>query len=207
MRAAASRLFVMLALFGAGQAMAAGTFFCCVEENGKQVCGDILPQACYGRAYREVGISGRTIQNIEAPLTAEQRAQRAAEDKRRQEQEDIAREQKRKDRALLDTYATEKDLDTLRKRAELDINTAIAAAEEKIAEAHLLRKKFEDEAEFYKKKQLPAEVAKGLRDADFAIKSQISVIASKKKDLEVIRLKFDEDQRRFIELTRRPPVR
>ena len=207
MPAAASRLLVALALCGAGQAMAAGTFFCCVDESGKQVCGDILPQACYGRAYREVGISGRTIQNIEAPLTAEQRAQRAADEKRRREQEDIAREQKRMDRALLDTYATEKDLEILRKRAEQDINVSIAAAEEKIAEAHVLRKKFEDEAEFYKKKQLPAEIAKGLRDADFAIQSQVSVIASKKKDLAAIRLKFDEDQRRFIELTRRQPVR
>ena len=37
------------------------------------------------------------------------------------------------------------------------------------------------EAEFYKKKQLPPEIQKGLNDADFEIKAQQSVIESKKK--------------------------
>ena len=38
---------------------------------------------------------------------------------------------------------------------------SIAAANEKIAEAKRRRKKFENEAEFYKKKQVPPEVEKG----------------------------------------------
>lgn len=207
MRAPVSHLLATLALCSAAQAMAAGTFFCCADENGKQVCGDILPQACYGRAYREVGGSGRTLRNVEAPLTAEQRAQRAIDDERRKEQEAALKEQKRKDQALLDTYGTEKDIESLRRRAENDVNTSIKGAEAKIAEARKQRKKFEDEAEFYKKKQLPVEVDKGLRDADSDIKALEWVIESKKKELEAIRLKFDEDRRRFLELSRRPVVR
>lgn len=207
LRAAASRALLMLVLCSAGQAMAAGTFFCCTDESGKQVCGDILPQPCYGRAYREVGPSGRTVRNVEAPLTAEQRAQRAAEDERRKAQEAALREQKRKDQALLETYGTEQDVEIMRHRAEQDVNLSIKAAEQKIAEAQVQRKKLEDEAEFYKKKKLPVEVAKGLRDVDYEIKVQVSVIASKKKDLETIRLKYDEDLRRFIELSRRPATR
>jgi hypothetical protein len=90
---------------------------------------------------------------------------------------------------------------------ERDLATAIKAAEERIAEIRRQRKKFEDEAEFYKKRQLPADVAKGLRDADQEIRAQESVIESKKKDLEAIRLKYDEDLRRFVELSKRPPAR
>lgn len=207
MHSAARYLTLVLTLCGIGQAFAAGTFFCCTDENGKQVCGDLLPHACYGRAYRELGSSGRTVRNVEAPLTAEQRAQRAADDLRRKEQEVELKEQKRKDQALLDTYGSEKDIETLRRRAENDINLSIKAAEDKITDARAVRKKFENEAEFYKKKQLPADVAKGLRDADAEIQAQVLVIASKKKDLETIRVKYDEDRRRFIELTRRaPPV-
>lgn len=207
MRAAVSHLCVILALCGAAPAMAAGMVFCCADESGKQVCGDILPQACYGRAYREVGGSGRTLRNVEAPLTAEQRAQRVIDDERRKEQEAALKEQKRKDQALLDTYGTEKDIETLRRRAENDVNLAIKGAEAKIAEARKQRKKFEDEAEFYKKKQLPSAVDKGLRDADSDIKALEWVIESKKKELEALRLKFDEDRRRFQELSRRPVVR
>jgi len=205
LRATLKASLFVLALCGAGSAAAAGQFYCCNDEHGKQVCGDILPQACYGRAYRELGSSGRTVRNVDAPLTAEQRAQRLAEDERRKAQEAALKEQKRKDQALLETYATEKDIETLRRRAESDVNFSIKAAEEKIAEAHKQRKKFENEAEFYKKKQLPPQVDKGLRDADAEVAAQMTVIASKKKDLETIRIKYDEDRRRFLELTRRAP--
>lgn len=206
MRATFKASLLLLALSGAGSAAAAGQFYCCNDEHGKQVCGDILPPACYGRAYRELGSSGRTVRNVDAPLTAEQRAQRVAEDERRKEQEAALKEQKRKDQALLETYATEKDIETLRRRAENDVNLSIKAAEDKIAEAHKQRRKFENEAEFYKKKQLPPQVDKGLRDADAEVAAQMSVIASKKKDLETIRIKYDEDRRRFLELTRRAPA-
>jgi hypothetical protein len=50
-------------------------------------------------------------------------------------------------------------------------------------------------------------VVKGLRDADNEIRSQESVIESKKKDQEAIRLKYDEDLRRFLELSQRAPAR
>lgn len=206
MRATFNACLLLLALSGAGSAAAAGQFYCCNDENGKKVCGDILPQACYGRAYRELGSSGRTVRNVDAPLTAEQRAQRVAEDERRKEQEAALKEQKRKDQALLETYSTEKDIETLRRRAENDVNLSIKAAEDKIAEAYKQRKKFENEAEFYKKKQLPPQVDKGLRDADAEVAAQMTVIASKKKDLETIRIKYDEDRRRFLELTRRAPA-
>ena len=95
----------------------------------------------------------------------------------------------------------------MRSRAERDITAAIKAAEERITEIRRLRKKFEDEAEFYRKRQLPADVAKGLRDADYEIASQEWVIESKKKDWETMRRKYDQDLRRFVEISKRPPAR
>lgn len=187
--------------------LAAGQFFCCPDQNGKQVCGDILPQACYGRAYREVGSNGQTIRTVEAPLTAEQRAHRAAEEEKHRIEEEKRREQQRKDQALLNTYGSERDIDAMRMRAETDVFQSIRNAETKISEIRQLRKKFENEAEFYKKKTLPAEVKKGLDDADFEIRGQESIIESKKKELETIRAKYNEDKRRYIDLSRRQQSR
>lgn len=177
--------------------------YCCQDTTGKQVCGDILPQACYGRAYREIGEGARTVRQVEAPLTSEQRAQRAEEDEKRRQEDAVRKEQQRKDQALLNTYGNVRDIDAMRARAEEDINKSIQAAETKIAEIRAQRKKFENEAEFYKKKTPPAEIQKGLRDADYEIQAQESVIAAKKKDLETLRAKYDEDKKRFIELNRR----
>lgn len=203
-------LFLAAALGLAAQAgMAAGgnvSFYCCIDASGKQTCGDILPHTCYGRAYRELGADGRTLRQVDAPLTAEQRAQRAADEKRRQAEEEALKEQQRKDQALLNTYGSEADIEALRQRAEADVHKSIKSAEERIAQIRQQRKKFEDEAEFYKKKTLPAEVQKGLKNTDFEIKAQESIIQAKKKELELIKAKYDDDLRRFQELNKRPPA-
>lgn len=207
LRTLASLGGLLVALVGPGASFAGPRIYCCHDDSGKQVCGDILPSVCYGRAYRELGDSGRTSRLVDAPLTVEQRAQRAAEEQRRKEQERVLNEQRRMDQALLNTYASEKDIEIMRSRAERDLTVAIKAAEERIAEIRKQRKKFEDEAEFYRNRQLPAEVAKGLRDADYEIGAQESVIESKKRDQETMRAKYDEDLRRFRDLSKRPSAR
>lgn len=184
--------------------LAGPRIFCCYDEYKRQVCSDIMPSTCVGKAYREIGDSGRTAKTVDAPLTAEQRAQRAAEEQQRKEQERIASEQRRKDQALLNTYSSEKDIEIMRSRAERDLNMAIKAAEERIADIRKRRKTFENEAEFYHNRQLPADVARGLRDADFEIRAQESVIESKKKEQDAVRAKYADDLRRFVELSKRP---
>ena len=201
------RRLVSAVLLGIGSsAGAAANLYCCIDATGKQVCGDILPQACYGRAYREVGASGRTTRTVEAPLSAEQRAQRAAEEARRQADEAVMREQRRQDQALINTYGSEKDIEMMRARALDEVQKSILAAQAKITELRARRKKFENEAEFYKKKTLPADVQKGLRDADSEIKSQEFLVESKQQEIETIRAKYDEDKRRYLDLSRRAPA-
>lgn len=205
-RAGLALLTVLTVSAGMSVAQAAGKLYCCTDGNGKQVCGDLMPQECYGRAYREVGESGRTVRNIEAPLTAEQRAERAAEDARRKVEEAEMKEQQRKDQALLNTYGSVRDIDAMRERALGDVEKSVAAAETRIAEIKAQRVKFQNEAEFYKKKQLPPEIQKGLNDADSEIKAQQSIIEAKKKETGIIHEKYDEDKRRYLDLSRRGVV-
>lgn len=187
----------------AGPAASSNKFYCCTDSTGKQVCGDILPQACYGRAYRELGADGRTVREVDAPLTAEQRAQKAAEEEKRKEEEARQKEQQRKDQALTDTYANVEDIESMRKRSLEEISKAIKNAETRIAEIRTLRKKYENEAEFYKKKKMPAEIQKGLSDTEFEIKGQEAIIESKKKEIDTVHAKYDDDRKRFIDLMRR----
>lgn len=205
MRTRAEFGLLILALVACYQATAAGTLFCCVDASGKQVCGDLLPQACYGRAYRELGESGRTLRNVEAPLTGEQREQREREEEQRKADAAALKEKQRKDQALLNTYGSEKDIEAMRVRAQEDVQKSIKDAEAQIVTIRARRKKFEDEAEFYKKKTPPPEVQKGLRDTAFEIKAQESVIESKQKELDIIRAKYDEDLKHYRELSSRKP--
>ena len=184
--------------------MAAGAnIFCCNDERGKQVCGDILPMACVGRAYREINQVGMVVRIVEAPLSPEMKALRAQEERKKQEAEEAVREQRRMDAALAQTYGNEADIDLMRQRAEADVHKSIAAANEKIAEAKRRRKKFENEAEFYKKKQVPPEVEKGLKEEDYEIRAQEELIEAKKREFDLIKAKYDEDRRRFRDMRAR----
>jgi hypothetical protein len=195
-------VIVLLAAFSTQAAAPAGSgrFYCC---DGGRVCGDAMPEQCRGKAYRILDSSGNLLKEVGPPLTAQQKAEAAAEALRKKELEDLAKEQRRKDQALLDTYATPQDIDLAQGKAEADVNLAIRGAEDRIAAARKQRKKFEDEAEFYKKKTLPPDVAKGLRDADHEIKTQQELLDVKKGDAATIKAKYDADRKRYAELTGR----
>ena len=197
----------LLVLLAVGSAQAASEFYCCQDPtNGRRVCGDTLPEQCRGRAYRILDSGGNIVKEVGAPLSPEQKAELILENKRRKQLEDAGREQRRRDQALLDTYTTAEDIDLAQKKAEADVNLAIQATNERIATAQKKRKKFADEAEFYKKKALPPELEKDLRAIDHEIRLQKELIALKQKEFDTIKAKYDADRKRYFELTRKSPT-
>lgn len=197
----------LLVLLAVGSAQAASEFYCCQDPaNGRRVCGDTLPEQCRGRAYRILDSGGNIVKEVGAPLSPEQKAELILENKRRKQLEDASREQRRRDQALLDTYTTAEDIDLAQKKAEADVNLAIQATNERIAAAQKKRKKFADEAEFYKKKALPPELEKDLRAIDHEIRLQQELIALKQKEFDTIKAKYDADRKRYFELTRKSPT-
>lgn len=197
----------LLALLLANSAQAANEFYCCQDPtSGRRVCSDTLPEQCRGRAYRILDSGGNIIKEVGAPLSPEQKAEQALENKRRKQLEEAGREQRRRDQALLDTYATPEDIDLAQKKSEADVNTAILAAIGRIDAAQVKRKKLADEAEFYKKKTLPPELDRNLRAIDHEIRLQQELLDLKKKEFDTIKAKYDADRKRYFELTRRPPT-
>lgn len=199
-------LLPLFLLLLAPSAQAAGEFYCCQDpSSGRRVCGDSLPTQCRGQAYRILDSGGNVVREVGPPLTPEQKAEQAAEARRRKQMEEDARELRRKDQALLDTYATPQDIDLAQGKAERDVNIAIRNGEMSITASRTKRKKYEAEAEFYKKKALPAQLEKELRTIDHEIKVQQELIDVKKRELEVIRSKYEADRKRYFELTGRAP--
>lgn len=178
----------------------AGKTLCCVNAQGRNICGDILPQECYGRAYREVNERGMTIRQIEAPLTPEQRAQRDAEAERKKQAEIAAREEKRRNEALLNTYASEKDIDIMRDRTLDQIAVAAKEVESKYAETLKRKKRLDGELEFYKKKPVPDTLKEQIKVTDIELKAQLAAVEAKKREMEQVVVRFAEEKQRFIEL-------
>ena len=181
-----------------------GTVFCCTD-NGHQVCGDVLPLQCYGKGYREVSPQGTVRRLVEAPLTPEQLARREAEERARRAEIASRRAENRRNQSLLETYSSVADIETRRDRA-----IEVVALELKQAEARraLMLKKREGlnrEAEFYQKREMPPALAASLRESDGELNAQSLLVEAKRRDIEAIRNRYEQDRARYIMLTETRP--
>lgn len=179
--------------------------FCCNDDSGRQVCSDRLPQICYNRAYKVIGTGGMVIRSEEAPLTPRQRREREEAERKRKEEDRLAKEEQRRNKILAETYSSVQDIDDLRDRTIRDIEKSMSAAREEMALLQKDRQKLAQEAEFYKRRTMPYELASAIRANEADIAAKQSVIDAKKKEIEAVNARFDEDRRRYVEYTRAHP--
>lgn len=180
----------------------AGKTYCCTDERGQQACGDSLPRECFGRAYRELSERGTLLRQVDAPLTAEQQAQREAALASKKREERAAMEEKRKNQALINTYTTEKDVDIARERALADVENRAKESQAKFNDALKRKQKLEGELEFYKKKPVPPELKEQIKANEVEIKAQQAAIEAKKQEMEQVRSRFEEEKKRYLDLIR-----
>jgi DNA repair exonuclease SbcCD ATPase subunit len=191
-----------LLLFAAAPASA---LYKCKDEKGKTYYTDRPPAACLGKEMDELSKQGTVVKKREAALTPEQQAAREAEDKRKKEEEALAREEKRKNQALLNTYSSEKDIEDGRQRALKQAEQASKEIQKRIDEARERAKKLAAEKEFYAKKPMPKKLQDDLKNSEVDLKVQQDALAAKQKELGEINAKYDEDKRRYQELTGAKP--
>lgn len=197
------RKLVWGALLVVVAAPASARTFCC-EAGGRMVCDEGVPPACVGRAYRELGTNGQTIRTYEAPLTPEQQAKRDAELAKKKEEEAKRAEEERKNRILLGTYSSVRDIDLARDRVIGDLEKARDQAKQRLADAEKKKKKLDSESEFYKDHALPASLKSQIRENETDLAAQKKNIADREQDIEAARARFDDDKKRFIALTGAP---
>lgn len=179
----------------------AGKTYCCNDDRGRRLCSDIVPSECYGRAYNEVGPNGSILKRVEAPLTTQEKEQRAAEVARKKEQELAAKEEKRRNAALLNAYASEKDIDFMLQRALADLAAGTKEVQAKYDEAVKRKQKLDSELEFYKKKPVPQSLKDQIKSSEAEIKTQQIALEARKTEEDKVKLKFEEDRKRYLELT------
>lgn len=198
-----SALFSLLALWAASTAAwSASEFYCCQSpQTGRRVCGDTLPAACVAQAYRVYDRAGNPLRDVAPPPTAEEKQARIEAARQQKLAEEHQREQRRRDQALLDTYAVPGDIDLAQKKAEGDVMLAIQGAQSRIDAAAQRRRKLDNEAEFYKKRSLPGDLEREIKALNHEIQVQQELIKVKEGELRQIRDRYATDRQRYLELT------
>lgn len=173
----------------------------CVDSAGKTYYTQTPPKECLGRTVDELDKRGNVTRRNEV-LTPEQQAARDAERRKKAEEDMAAKEERRKNAALLNTYSSEKDVEEARARALKAGNEAIRDTEKRITDGEKRRAALNQEAEFYKKTAMPPKLKQDIQNNENEIKNQQELLNVKKKEIGLINAKYDEDKRRFVELTK-----
>ena len=202
MRSQAAVFLVSFALLAPALAQQAPQrMYKCIDARGKTYYTQVPPAECLGRETQELNKSGTVIRKTERPLNPAELQAREAEKKKKAEQDEFAKEERRKNTALLNTYSSEKDIEDARARSLQEAQTAISDTEKSIAGAQKRQQDLEKEKEFYTKKPMPFKLKNELSNLDIEIKNQTALLEAKKKEISTINQKYDEDKRRYVELT------
>ena len=89
------------------------------DENGQTHFGDKIPAQYLKKEHKELNEQGATVKQHDAAETEEQLAERRQKERIAREEKKKAENQAKRDRVLLDTYTTERDL-TAARDARLD---------------------------------------------------------------------------------------
>ncbi len=193
-------MFLCLTAFAVAPATAQQRMYKCVDTKGKTYYTQIPPPECLGRDTQEMNKAGM-LKKTERPVPPADLQAREAERKKKLEEDDKGKEERRKNAALLATYPSEKDIEDARSRALKEAQAAIADTEKRVANAHKRSKELDTEKEFFVKKPLPAKLKQEISSNEIDIKNQTALLDAKKKEISTINAKYDDDKRRFLELT------
>ena len=188
----------------------------CVGKDGKKYYGATKPVECAYVATEGLSAQGMVVRRYAAPLTVEQRAERDAEalknaekiaaaETAKREAESAALVQKRRDQALLQTYASEKDIESVRLRALADNQKAQQDVERRIAGLRKRQDEFAKQAAAVKAGKAPSDTfEQDVKAVAYDLQLQERLLESRKKEAETINAKYAEEKRKYLELTRGP---
>jgi len=192
--------------------------FRCVGKDGKKYYGSVIPPQCLGQPVEQLNRQGSVIRRIDPEGDEKQREAKAAEAAQKRKQDAARQEEARRNRALLATYTSEKDIEDARKRALADSEKAMKDVETRIdglkkRQADLQKQldAAKDSGKDAKGKPKPAaaaaannqqKLAEDIKNTEIDLTAQQQLLDSKKKDIEQINAKYDDDKKRYLALTK-----
>ena len=193
-------------LLAAGLAVSTGAsaqMFRCIGKDGKKYYSQTMPPQCVGQPTEQLNAQGMVVRRIDAQASADERAKKEVDEVERKRREAVSKEEGRRNRALLATYTSDKDIDQARARALKENEAAVKDIERRIEGMKKRRTDLTKDMEFYTgKNKPPAKLEQDIKNAEFDIKTQEQLLATKQKEVDTINARFDEDKKRYAELTK-----
>lgn len=174
----------------------------CTGKDGKKYYGSTIPTACLGMPVDQLNERGIRVKRIDPVGDEKARLEKEAEQKRLADEAQEKRELLRRNRALLATYTSEKDIEAARRRALSDNLRAVKEAQARIELLKKRRAGYDKEMEFYKEAdKAPQKLQDDIRATEVDLEATQGLLEAKQKETASINARYDDDRRRYRELT------
>ena len=188
------------ALWSAAVLAGPGQVFTCVAASGRTLTSDRLIGECMDREQRVLSRDGTVLRIVPPTLTAEERAEKDAKDRRAVAEKEARAEAARRDRSLMQRFPDAPAHQKAREAALADIRTSANLSALRQRELAAERKPLMEEAEFYKGKGLPAKLRQQLDANEAATSAQRDAQANQKVELDRVNKLFDTELGRLKRL-------
>ena len=173
--------------------------YSCVDSLGRRITADRPIPECLDREQRELSPTGITRRIIPPNLTAEERAREEA----KAQQEAALRlklaEEKKRDRAMLARYGSQKQHDQERQQQLAMVKNTQAAIERRTQELIKQSENLQAELEFYKAdpKKAPVWLQHRVKENAEQIEAQKRLMEHQQEESQRINARFDEELTRL----------
>ena len=179
----------------------------CTGKDGKKYYGQTIPQSCLGQPLELINKQGIVVKRIDPEGDEKARLAKEAAAEKKRELEAAQKESMRRNRALLATYTSEKDIEESRKRDLATHQRSVQEVESRIAEIKKCQSQHQKELAAFDepgKGPPPARLKEEITNAEIDLKAQQSLLDAKKKEAATINARYDEDRRRYREAIGKP---
>lgn len=195
----------LIAVFIAGIAFSfpvAAKMYKWVDDKGTTHYGETIPPEYAHKDRSELDKSGRVIDKRETLTPEERRASEQADIKKRADEE-AALERKRYDKALVNTYSTEKEIDLARNRNLQQVEARINSISSQIKMANDNLMAFQKEAEDRTKagKKIYPTLQEDLKESRERLAKLQQDLEKAKTEKAALDARYDADKARYKELT------
>ena len=174
-----------------------------VDEHGKTHYGDTIPAQYAGQGTSEMDKKGLIIKKTPAALSPDQR--KAQEDALASQKVEALKvmERSRKDKALLNTYSTEQEIDMARDRnlTQIDLAAQSDQVRQKSAQTRLTKFRNQSYDLIRSKKAVPAELKQDIENAEKEVAQINATLRQHLQNKEAARTRFEGDKNRYRDLT------
>ncbi len=172
-----------------------------VDDKGTTHYGETIPPE-YANKNRTELKAGRVVEKKEVLTPEERRANEETEAKKRVADE-AALEAKRRDKALVNTYSNEKEIDLARSRNLQQIDARVNSISSQVKTANGSLQGFQKEADGFTKagKPIPQTLQEDLKESQARLDKLKQDLEKATAEKTTIEARYDADKARYKELT------